>query len=459
MKKIIFSVTIIFSILTASFAANNWKKLEYKSAPPDNPLKGLVPYADSKGTDLFPHSMEFSYLTVSSVVIAQDTYDWNVLEKFLDKTSRRGMQAIVRFYLEYPGKPSGVPDYLINEGLTLTKYERKSTQPKPPVEIQAPDYSNPALRKMMVNFIKAFGKKYDGDSRLGFITAGLLGHWGEWHSSPRNELFASKQVQIEIMNTYEDSFKITPVLLRYPAGENDPAYADNAKRNFGYHDDSFAWATLPGKDWHFVQKLADAGKYAMNKWQTNPIGGEIRPEAWGIVFDEKPENPEVQDFKTCVRITHVSWLMDSGMFKNPNPEDRQARAIKMVQGMGYEFFISQSAVNFTGPGKLTISSLVENRGVAPFYYEWTAEYALLDAKGKIIIKKNSIDNLKDLLPGIKREWEFNLDTKDIPAGVYTILLRVPNTLENGKPVGFADASQDQDLPGWLTLANGVEIVK
>lgn len=42
-----------------------------------------------------------------------------------------------------------------------------------------PDYENKTFRQSMKNFIEDFGKKYDGDGRLGFITLGLLGFWGE----------------------------------------------------------------------------------------------------------------------------------------------------------------------------------------------------------------------------------------------------------------------------------------
>jgi hypothetical protein len=50
-----------------------------------------------------------------------------------------------------------------------------------------------------MGFIAALGRRYDGDSRIGFITAGLLGGWGEWHGmAPRYELFAGKDLQAAI---------------------------------------------------------------------------------------------------------------------------------------------------------------------------------------------------------------------------------------------------------------------
>jgi hypothetical protein len=459
MRKIILTVMLIFGSVPALCLAADpaWKVQEYKPAPVDNPLKGLVPHDNEACIDSFPHSMEFLYLPLCAVVTDSDRYDWRALEKFLTKTSQRGMHAIVRFYLEYPAKPSGVPTYLIQEGLKFTYYERPSHPPRPSAKITVPDYENLSLRRMLIDFIHAFGQKYDGDPRLGFIEAGLLGHWGEWHSSPRDELFASKKVQAEIMDSYESSFHRTKVVLRYPAGENDPQYISNAKRSFGYHDDSFAWSTLPVKDWYFMTKLVRAGEDAINKWKTLPIGGEIRPEAMGIVFDEIPGRPEVQDFRTCVDATHVSWLMDGGMFKAGNSEDRRARAMTMVRKVGYEFFVSHAAVSVQAPKHISVSVRVENRGVAPFYYRWMAEYALVDTGGNIIKIIHSNDTLIGLLPGDPpREWQTIIDASDVPIGTYRVLVRIQNPLPLGKPLRFANTMQDADISGWLTLERSVQ---
>lgn len=122
------------------------------------------------------------------------------------------------------------------------------------------------------------------ETLLAFITAGLLELWGEWYTYPRNDLWASKETQTLVMDAYENAFKVTPVLLRYPAGANHYDKAPNDKRTFGYHDDSLCWATLETDqedNWFFVPALKSAGSEAMNKWKTQPIGGEIRPEVWG----------------------------------------------------------------------------------------------------------------------------------------------------------------------------------
>ncbi len=429
-------------------------QLDYAPAPANNPLKGLVPYVGD-WEDRFPHSMEFSYLPLSSLVTGLDRYDWSLLERLLDDCASRGHQAVFRVYLEYPDKTDGIPSFLISDGLKVHKY--RNSQEKPPTNHVTPDYRAKNLREVLLRFINALGKKFDGDPRIGFITAGLLGYWGEWHTYPREDLFADRDLQMQVMDAYEAAFKITPILLRYPVGESDETKAPNSERRFGYHDDSFAWATLDtgraDDDWFFMPALRSAGTDAMTKWKTQPIGGEIRPEAWGKVFDKTPGAKEIQDFRKCVNETHVSWLMDSGMFELKQDSVREKRAEEEVRRMGYEFHVSAVIIGHRSDGRIPVSVSLENRGVAPFYYPWKAEYGLL-AEGKLVKSLESHGQLTGLLPGDKpRSWEESLDFGDLVPGKYKLMLRIPNPLPKGNPVRFANRSQDADLSGWLTLGD------
>jgi hypothetical protein len=426
------------------------KDLHHAPAPVDNPLKGLVPYRGDVRAR-FPHSMEFSYLPYSALVNGYEEFDWRPLEEMLEEVCGRGHQAIFRIYLEYPGKDGGIPEFLIAEGLKITTWEYDGSGGK---RVSTPDYANPHLRRSLRHFIAALGAKYDGDPRIGFITVGLLGVWGEWHNHPRAELFADKAVQAEVMDAYEAAFQATPLLLRYPAGDSDARFAKNCDRGFGYHDDSFAWATLatgkPEDQWFYQPALRLAGPAAEAKWQIRAIGGEIRPEAWGQVFDEQAADPRIQNFRQCVAATHVTWLLDSGMFGNePNPT-RVLRAEEEVRRMGYEFHATSVAVSGPQSGKRMVVMTIENRGVAPIYHPWKAEWGLL-ADGKVLKIFPGDQALTGLLPGGEPlEWKQSLELGGIRSGTATVAVRVPNPLKQGKPIRFANATQEQ-THGWLLL--------
>ena len=427
--------------------------LLYATAPPDNPLKGFVPYLRADAT--FPHSLEWDYTKLSDVMTGPTNFNWAPFEAKLAAAASRGHQFFARFYLEWPGKKTGVPPYLIDAGLTMRRWTNTNTQPFPPAVDHTPDYEDPRLRAALTNFIHALGRRYDGDPRLGFIGLGLLGTWGEWHNWPHDEWFASKAVQREVMDAYEAVFKKTKLVARYPAGTNDHRYADNGSRAIGYHDDSFAWATVHtgkrGDDWFFETKLRAAG--ALNKWRTQPIGGEVRPEVWKCLFDEPSCAPKGQEFDRCVAATHASWLCNEGVFRGQIQGTARERAIRAVQRMGYELHVDSSELAAVANSQLTVSLSVTNTGVAPFYYDWPVELAALDAAGKLASTWKPDWKLTGILPGEPpTRWRFSADIRTMPAGAYHLLLRVPNPLSNGPPLRFANQAQDRHQPGWLTLA-------
>lgn len=198
--------------------------------------------------------------------------------------------------------------------------------------------------------------------------------------------------------------------------------------------------------------LRAARPAAETTWNTHPIGGEIRPEAWGQVFDELPADPRIQNFRKCVEATHVTWLMDSGMFKTKQDAARITRAGQEVRRMGYEFHVPAVSVGEVKGSRLSVSLELENRGVAPFYYEWKPEYGFLDNGAPVKTLAGS-GTLTGLLPGEEpRVWTDLLDLAGIKPGTYTLALRMPNPMKGGTPIRFANATQDI-AGGWLSLGD------
>ncbi len=427
-------------------------KLAPGPSPADNPLKGLVPYAGPK-PGCFPHSLEFNYLRFSELMTGLESFDWQPLEKLLDGIASRSNQTVFRVWIEYPGQASGLPKFLRDQGVKVTEWKEDEKQPRKKVCF-SPDYEDERLIRAMERFIAALGKRYDGDARIGYITAGLLGSWGEWHTYPHQDLFASVKTQERVLDAYEKAFKKTPVLLRYPVGSEKPDLASNARRPFGYHDDSFAWGTLDNEkkesSWYYMPSLKAAGDAALNKWRTQPIGGEVRPEVWGQTHDAKPKHKNAQDFMNCVEQTHVTWLMESGIFEKKPDDERLERASAHVRRMGYDFHVPTADLSRAGK-VLKVRLTIINQGVAPFYPDWHLELAALNDRGDIT-KRWPVDwTLTGLLPGDPvREWNAELDADAKLAG-QTLALRVINPLSNGKPLRFANADQDRTAPGWLSL--------
>lgn len=433
-----------YSGLAAPDENANLVTLKAARAPADNPLKGFMPYA---GVYEFPHSLEWFYLPLKDLQKDYTVFDWQPLEKKLNAIAGRGHQAVFRIYLDYPQLPYGVPEFLNH--VPKRAYKDHGNGEKPDSVSFAPDYEHPDLRRALQNFIRAWGQKYDGDARIGFITVGLLGFWGEWHTYPHiagdDNWMASPLVQNEVLDAFAASFLKTKLLLREPK-ENIAI----ERRALGFHDDSFAYQTLGPVSWHFWPKME---KFGLNgRWKTQPIGGEVRPEIQKCLWDDAKENcgPVGQEFERCVQATHASWLLNQGVF-SPLSAPQKERAVNAARRLGYELLVRSVKLQ-QQKGALQVELSLENLGVAPFYYDWPLELALVDSQNQIAVRWTTDWKLSSVLPGAGQTWKFSCPLAGLKKGQYHLLLRVINPLPNGKALRFANQEQDQMLPGWLTLA-------
>src|ERR1017187_5806042 len=90
--------------VTAAPLVTNSYSLVYTSAPPNNPLKGFMPYTGTYTT--FPYSMEWSYLPLRSLMSGPTNFNWASLDQLLSNDASRGHQTVFRVYLDYPTLPT-----------------------------------------------------------------------------------------------------------------------------------------------------------------------------------------------------------------------------------------------------------------------------------------------------------------------------------------------------------------
>lgn len=416
-----------------------------------NPLKGFVPF--DYGTTTFPHSMEWFYLPVSDVQTGMNTYDWSALENRLNAIAKRGHQAVMRFYYDYPGEPSGVPQFLIDQGLQMKYYNEPESLGGAGY---CPDYENTLFRQSMQNFIKAFGEKYDGDPRLGFITLGLLGFWGEWHNWPYDEDTSdgkpdwsiSTEVYREVLEAFDGAFDITQLCVREPkSGINFKNY------DVGFHDDSYGYATLTmasgGQDWSYMQKMKDSG--LMDAWKTNCIGGEIYPPNQTSMFVKETQSGECQDWNRCLEETHATWLLCDQMRYYSGTTLLNAR--KAADQLGYDFQVEKAYYrDVVQQGELYLKLAIKNIGAAPFYYDhkmWPVKIGVKQGKNLVKTWETDWDLCNVPADGNITEWEYSVNHHELQAGEYTLCIKVENPLTEGNNFWFANENQEED--GWLTL--------
>jgi hypothetical protein len=427
-------------VMAAPLQTNSYN-LGYAAAPPNNPLKGFMPYSGSYST--FPYSMEWSYLPLRSLMTGPTNFDWDSLESLLNSDVSRAHHTVFRVYLDYPTLPTGIPQYLLDGGLITYSYTNYDND-----DISlCPNYADTNLQQALTNFIAALGARYDGDPRIGFIELGLLGFWGEWHTYPLTNLFASVAVQQEVLTAYNRAFSRTKLLVRWPSGTNPKALP------IGYHDDSFAYDTIAPPSYDFLGLLAAAGE--TNKWRTQPIGGEVYPPIQSCMWDSSQTNcvPPGQAFTDCVNLSHASWMLNQGLFSPAFTGAQEDLALAGAHQLGYEIYVTNATIaDAFVSGPLNVNIQVLNTGVAPFYYNWPVLLGALNSSNLLAQTWTTTLSLSSLIPATTNTvWSYTQTNHGLAAGQYKCLMCVQNPLTNGVPFRFANAAQDADLPGWLTL--------
>lgn len=455
--------------------------------PLDNPLKGFATFY-SPGSDEnagYPRSLQWSYFGLSEVMTDPnncDSFDWSIVDNALNEIASYGNQAAIRFYMEYPGgtgsHPADAVPHCFDGKVTYRNNAYWGTT--------SPDYDSPFLLNALGEFIAAYGARYDGDPRIGFINLGLVGLWGEWHTWPYDtdttgdsypNFMPTDAHAAQIIQDYDNAFSRTKLEVRYPT--SGAGAANNL--DVGYHDDSFCYregsplagVTLPqslgGADYAQLQLELNEG--TENKWITDSMGGEVRPEIQSSVFSSWPGGSgQADNIRACIELEHTTWKIDEGS-QSYSPTDPNVGAA--VRLMGYDLGVTDAYFKNSASGTATVGVKMTNDGVAPFYYPWTVTLGLKDGAGHVVKTWDTPWDLRTVMPqkirafpdwglgpdptyldyGYPQYFQSAVDLSSVATGDYQLVLRVKNPLEavsaNAKKLRFANATQNAD--GWLGL--------
>jgi chitodextrinase len=456
--------------------------------PLDNPLKGLARFywPGSDESSGYPHSVMWSYFGLSEVMTDPNncsSYNWSILDNALNEIASYGNQAAIRFYMEYPGGTGSHPGNAIPHCFDGHVTYRTNTY----WGTTSPDYDSAYLLGALSDFIAALGARYDGDPRIGFINLGLVGLWGEWHTWPFDtdtadgypNFMPTDAHAAQIIQAYDNAFAKTKLEVRYP----DSAGGAANGLDVGYHDDSFCYregsplagVTLPQSlgGAGYAQLQRDLNEGTENKWITNSMGGEIRPEIQSSAFSFWPGGSgQVDNMKACIELEHTTWKIDETS-QSYAPADANVGAA--VRLMGYDLSVGNAYFKNTATGATNVGVRIGNDGVAPFYYPWTVTLGLKNGSGTVVKTWDTPWDLRTVMPlkirafpdwavgsdptyldyGYPQYFQTSVDLSGVANGGYQWVLRVKNPLEavsaNAKKLRFANATQGAD--GWLGLGS------
>jgi len=275
---------------------------------------------------------------------------------------------------------------------------------------------------------------------------GLLGFWGEWHTWPREALFAPEATQRRVIDAYRSAFPRKKLMARYAKGY------PGAQPWLGFHDDFFPEDTGDEKDWYLLYGMKKSGR--TGNWRRAPVGGEMVPHAPDDARKWVGTDAGFARTLAMVEAAHFSWVGPySPALLAPPSKEYVARCERLVRRMGYQFALKTlrqpSRLRRGDALPLTLTGV--NEGVAPFYYPWPVEAALLGPGGAVAARAPVTGaDVRAWQPG-PFTWRGAVRFPGaVPAGRYRLALGIVDPWTDRPAVRFANKVVDQG--GWALLS-------
>ena len=380
------------------------------SGPAINPHKGW----NSGWFSAQPESsVGFQYLAWKDFEPTNGTFDFNKVEEILARAGSKGKHFVLRLYCDWhhSKSESDCPAWMYSQvGVRRLNGDGGA---------KMTDFNDAKYLDQAVQAIQALAQRYDGDPRVHAFQLGILGNWGEWHTHGFEQngvdYTISAASQNRILQAYKTYFTKSPLQGRYPWRE--PMQSAGF---IGYHNDFF----LPnnGHSKEFDTALAAGGQ-----WRNGPIGGEVPPRSSSEAASEK-RALFTGVGQNMIQTGHYT-TMKPGSYRVTEADPNYADYLRLHRLMGYNFRIDQavfadtlSAAQSTLPVRLD----ARNIGVARLYRPWAAEFALLDAQGRVLARTNATAsvNLGEVVPDGTFTLSAPLNRAGVAAGSYRLAVRL-----------------------------------
>lgn len=359
-------IVTLFSVKVASQNTIN-HTYPYTDGPDRNPMKG---WNSGWWDDEELATVGFQYLKWKDFEPTDGNFDFDAVENVIQRPGSEGRHLILRLFTDWFGSEQtsdagpawlyrdyGVERLQAPNGKYITNYNH-------------PDYITQAIEA-----IEALANHYDNDPRMYSIQLGVLGYWGEWHTysfdDPNFEI--EENTMNQILTAYNNNFSTSKLMGRYTWRE--PLASVNT---IGFHNDFFG-------PFDHSNDFDDA-IFLGNKWLEGPIGGEIPPDLSESDYNTMYGTSVGMDM---INKGHYSTMKagndDRPCLNNPNGPNC-AGFMGMHRKMGYNFQIEAAlfAESLSQSNNLDIEITVSNIGVAPMYYNWDVQFALLDQNNQLV---------------------------------------------------------------------------
>ncbi|GAB3052590.1 DUF4832 domain-containing protein [Stenotrophomonas tumulicola] len=463
----VLAVAILASALGAACAHAGSLSPAVSTQEFDNPHRGFMlwgsSYAADGGVDNFHDAHIYHvYLPWRIIETADQVFDWNAVEThylqpILDDDPLATF--VLRPVADYPDSAGSqidahytggenerdYPKFLEQAPLSIPYAVRTQCDGDGP--IRSLDYNNPAAREQMGQFVQALAARFDGDPRITAIQVGLLGFWGEWHTSGCEDLQPNAQTRSLIRDAYVAAFQSTPLQTRYARS------SDVGSAMFGFHEDYFPSFTgscsafspqMPSCDdtgwWNLEYGLAHEVPAARQNWMVNPVSGESPNNNQKATWTNR-----TADVRKLLRDYHFSFLGPAGAHET-NGNASKLRELK--SDLGYRLGITQVSWPDTQVRgqQVALQLDITNHGSAPLYNAYHVELHWVAADGTTRARTTIPDvALGGIMPGTVQSHGTSFTVPaGLTAGSYSLRLALADDAPGRRNIAPQNDGQDTE---------------
>jgi hypothetical protein len=348
----------------------------------------------------------FQYIKWQDLEPTNGTFDFSAVEDVINRSGSRNRHLILRLYCDWWGENEesrGCPDWIYSEvGVDRIRGDNGR---------YITDYNDPRYIAEATQAIAALGERYDDDPRLYAFQIGVIGYWGEWHTwgsqIDGDSYDITADTETKILNAYRSAFDRTMLMARYP-DRSILASADD----IGFHNDYFR----PNND-HSAG--FDNSVFAERRWVDGPIGGEVPP---GLSSGDFQQMYGTVQGREMIEKGHYSTMKPTSV-----PDQFSQDHLELHKRFGYNYQIDGAvfAESADRTGSLAVELAATNVGVAPFYYDWQVEFALLSSDNTpVVVQEASSYDLRSILPERSFSLNGSLPLNGVDSGTYRLAVRV-----------------------------------
>ncbi len=417
-----------------------------------NPFKGFAAQNWDKETSGYkvPQSLFYSDVSWKQLQPQENKIEWEVLERTWADHFKSGRRVGFRFKMSEPIQDQSaitpdmdIPQWLIDKcKMTMRKYQLNDGGAMKYGYM--PDWNNSRLLEQHDALIKEFGARYAKNPNVAWVDVGSYGFWGEWHLYQNEGDPASSETQRRILETYLKYLGEKKLIIAF-----DSSFASEFIVRSGHglrHDcvgtqnDSFNKA---------IENLRLKGVDVDRMYVTGIFSGELCSEGvikW-LKDDKKKFREQVLDF---VKAHHFSWLGPSGaseILKTKQKSKEWPIVEELYRTLGYHFWIHDLSheQSIAAGASIRVDATIINEGVAPFYYPWPVEFALLD-KSKTVVSSQELTSwdVRRWLPGKHSLTATIAIPSTLAGGIYTVSLAILDAYTRKPGVRFANTGLNQE---------------